>query len=110
MAYYEKHIFICTNEKDGGRKCCAQANAYELCKYAKKQLKNSDLAGPGKVRVSFSGCLGRCSEGPALVIYPQQIWYTYQNKHDIDDIIEHDILHDQRVKRLLLPQEPVLGD
>lgn len=110
MSYYEKHIFFCINEKDEGRKCCAQADAKAMCQFTKKQLKTLGLAGPGKIRVSFSGCLGRCAEGPVAVIYPEQIWYTYRSQADVENIITQDLLANKRVPHLLLNQEPVASD
>jgi (2Fe-2S) ferredoxin len=43
--------------------------------------------GPNKIRVSASGCLGRCKLGPCVVIYPENKWFTYQNRSDVDRII-----------------------
>jgi (2Fe-2S) ferredoxin len=104
--YYQKHIFFCINQRDSGRQCCANHNAKALHEYAKKRLKSIDLSIIGDIRVNQSGCLGRCKEGPVLVIYPEGTWYTYANEQDIDEIIDQHILKQQPVKRLLLPQNP----
>ena len=101
--YYQKHIFFCVNQREEGRQCCANKNASALCEYAKKRIKMLGLSGMGKIRVNQSGCLGRCKEGPVLVIYPDGIWYTYTNEQDIDAIIEEHLLNGRKVKRLLLP-------
>lgn len=69
----------------------------------KTKLLELGLHGPGKIRVSKSGCLGRCSEGPCIVIYPEAVWYTYASKADIDEIINSYLLAGQPVERLLLP-------
>jgi (2Fe-2S) ferredoxin len=99
--YYDKHLFFCVNQRDGGRQCCANKHAQALREYAKNRLNMLDLSKVGNVRVNQSGCLGRCSEGPVLVIYPEGIWYTYANEQDIDEIIDH-ILKQKVVERLLL--------
>lgn len=89
MNYYNQHVFFCINEKDNGKKCCGPQNAKEMCAYAKAQLLDLQIAtGKGFVRVSSSGCLGRCSLGPCIVIYPQGVWYTYSSKEDIENIIK----------------------
>jgi len=54
------------------------------------------------VRVNNAGCLERCELGPAMVIYPEGIWYHYDSEADVDEIIESHILKDRRVERLLL--------
>ncbi len=102
MSFYEKHLFFCTNQKEGGKKCCQDAGATDFMAYAKQRIHDLGLAGPGKIRVSQSGCLGRCSLGPCLVVYPEGVWYTYHNKADIDEIIEQHLLQGQAVSRLYL--------
>ena len=48
----------------------------------------------------MAGCLGRCDEGPVLVVYPEETWYTYLDKEDIDEIIEQHIQQGNIVERL----------
>lgn len=105
MSYYKKHVFICTNKRDNGRQCCADNNAIELCHYAKAKIKALQQQGKGKIRINNAGCLDRCSEGPTLVIYPDNIWYHYQTQADIDEIIEQHVLQGNIVERLLLPNQ-----
>lgn len=104
MSYYQKHIFFCTNVKSADRKCCSQGNAVTMQQKAKEKLKQLGLHGEGKIRVSSSGCLGRCDLGPAMVIYPEGTWYTYHSESDIDEIIEQHVVKGIAVKRLLLPK------
>lgn len=109
MAYYQHHVFFCTNQRDGGRPCCANQAAQELRDYAKARIKAAGVAGPGKVRVNNAGCLDRCEEGPVIVVYPEGVWYTYVDRADIDEIIEEHLLHGRIVKRLLLPSAPTMA-
>jgi (2Fe-2S) ferredoxin len=60
------------------------------------------MHGPGKIRVSKSGCLGRCNSGPCIVIYPEGIWYSYSSFEDIDRIIESHLLGGIQVSDLLM--------
>ena len=102
MNYYQKHVFICTNQRDNGRECCAQKNAAELLQYAKLKIKNLKQDGKGKIRINNAGCLDRCSEGPVLVIYPDGVWYRYNTTEDIDEIIDQHVLNGRIVERLVL--------
>jgi (2Fe-2S) ferredoxin len=86
--HFTKHIFVCTNQKASGKTCCADTGGDAYFKYLKKALKSEGLSGPGKIRVSPSGCLGRCKLGPCLVIYPEGVWYTYASTDDLDEIIQ----------------------
>jgi (2Fe-2S) ferredoxin len=90
--HYRKHVFICTNQKAPGKTCCANTGGALFFKYFKKALKAHGINGPGEVRVSQSGCLGRCSLGPCLVIYPEGVWYTYTSVDDLDEIITQHLL------------------
>lgn len=102
MSYYQRHFFFCINQRDNKR-CCGE-KAIDYCLYAKQKLKEAGLHRAGMYRVSHSGCLGRCEQGPLLVIYPEGIWYSYQTHRDIDEIIEQHVLKGKIVKRLQLPE------
>lgn len=101
MSFYKKHVFFCTNQKENGRKCCQMGEASEMCRYTKAEVKTLGLHGEGGVRVSQSGCLGRCKAGPNIVIYPEGVWYTYKDQADIDEILQEHILNNRVVTRLL---------
>lgn len=102
MTYYSKHIFLCTNKKAPGNQCCANAGGEPFFEYLKTKLLELDLHGPGKVRVSKTGCLGRCSSGPCIVIYPENVWYTYASFDDLDLIIDNYLVAGKPVESLLI--------
>ena len=101
MSYYKRHIFFCTNQRADGSACCAQHGAQALRDYAKQRTKELGIAGKeGCVRVNSAGCLNRCDEGPVAVVYPDNVWYTFVDKEDIDEIVEQHLLHGRVVERL----------
>jgi len=102
MGYYQRHVFFCTNDRgpDADRPSCAQCGSARLRDYAKQRVKELGLHGPGQVRVNNSGCLDRCEEGPACVVYPEGVWYTYVDEFDIDEIIESHLVGGVPVERL----------
>jgi (2Fe-2S) ferredoxin len=105
MSYYERHIFFCTNEREPDangvtRPFCKGKNASAMRDYAKKKAKSLGLNGEGKLRVNNAGCLDRCEEGPCAVVYPEAVWYTYVDEHDIDEIVESHLKNGQVVERL----------
>lgn len=93
---------MCTNQKSTGKVCCANANPEVFFDYLKTRLLELELYGPGQVRVSKSGCLGRCSSGPCVVIYPEGVWYRYESMADIDEIIVKHLINNERVTQLLI--------
>lgn len=105
MTYYTKHVLMCTNQKVAGKQCCANSGGEEFFSHMKTRLLELDMHGPGKIRVSKSGCLGRCSSGPCIVIYPEGIWYTYETVEDIDQIVDKYLVDGKPVEQLLINQE-----
>ena len=104
-SYYERHIFFCLNERTNGEECCAQHDAKAGFDRCKQLVKQANLSGAGKVRVNKSGCLDRCSAGPVAVVYPEAVWYTYVDAHDIDEIVESHLKNGRVVERLLTPPQ-----
>jgi (2Fe-2S) ferredoxin len=79
------HVFVCTNDRGGERKSCADRNS----QLVKEQLKEAlDAKGwKGKVRVSTSGCMGVCTQGANVMIYPQKLWFAEVSPDDVDAIV-----------------------
>ena len=101
MSYYQRHVFFCCNQREpGDRPCCADKGAQAMRDYAKKKVKALGMDGEGKVRINQAGCLDRCEEGPCIVVYPEAVWYTYVDRHDIDEIVEEHLKHGRIVQRL----------
>lgn len=98
--FYEKHVFFCTNQRDGGRACCMDLGAAPAQKHAKHRIKELGLNGAGKIRINQAGCLDRCDGGPVMVVYPDAVWYTYVDTSDIDEIIDAHLINGQVVERL----------
>lgn len=102
MSHYNRHVFVCTNQKPAGKPCCANTGGEEFFDYLKTRLLELDMFGPGKIRVSKSGCLGRCASGPCIVVYPEGLWFRYESEADIDTIIETCLVNNQIAENLLI--------
>lgn len=101
MSYYKRHLFFCTNKREGERRpSCANCGSVKMRAHAKQKIRKLGLAGPGGVRVNSAGCLDRCEEGPVLVIYPEGTWYTYVDEEDLDELIEEHVVAGREVARL----------
>lgn len=101
LAYYKKHLFICTNKRTNFR-CCAQGDSAALHEYAKRRARAVNAQEIGRIRINRAGCMGRCEHGPVAVVYPDGAWYAYRTKADIDEIISEHIVNNRPVERLLL--------
>ena len=100
MSYFKHHVFFCTNQRQAGENCCNNYRADEMRAYAKDKIKELKLSGKGRIRINNAGCLDRCDDGPVLVVYPDETWYTYVDKSDIDEIITEHLQHGRVVERL----------
>jgi (2Fe-2S) ferredoxin len=100
MSFYAHHVFFCCNQRKNGEACCEDHGASELRAYAKDKVKALKLSGEGKVRINQAGCLDRCELGPVMVVYPDETWYTYVDKADIDEIVEEHFKNGRVVERL----------
>ena len=104
MAKFDHHIFICTNERDDSatRPSCRPSGGKKLKDAFKEALKDAGLK--HTVRANESGCLDQCEHGPAIVIYPEAIWYGFVKLKDVPEIVTEHILHGRPVERLRLPE------
>ena len=98
---FEYHIFICQNQRPEGheRGCCLSKGSDKLLNYMKARLKE---LGVQNLRVNKAGCMDQCEKGPALVIYPQGVWYTPKSIEDMEEIIQSHILSKKQVSALLM--------
>jgi (2Fe-2S) ferredoxin len=103
MAPFEKHIFICCNQRplDHLRGSCDPDADDGLQKAFKKALAERGLN--RRVRANKSGCLDQCEHGPTVVVYPYAVWYGGVREEDITEIIEQHVIGGAPVERLRLP-------
>ena len=82
---YVSHVFVCTNDRRGESKSCSDNNS-QLVKAKLKDIVNEN-SWKGKVRISTSGCMGLCVNGPNVMIYPQKVWFSEVSPDDVDEIV-----------------------
>ncbi len=69
---YICHVFVCTNNRHGERKSCADGGNEALKDFLKEGIEKRGWK--TRVRVSSSGCMGLCARGPNVILYPEGIW------------------------------------
>ena len=80
-------IFICINERPPGeRECCHAKDSEALQRHLKALVKEHGLR--GRVRVSKSGCMDRCEQGPNVMVFPDNLWYSHVTLEDADLIFQ----------------------
>ncbi len=102
---YQRHVFICTNQREPGhpRGCCMEKGSAEVRERFKAALKERRLH--GRMRANAAGCLDSCEYGVSLVVYPDNVWYGGVTVADVDEIIESHLVGGVPVARLLIPDK-----
>ncbi|NUO83126.1 (2Fe-2S) ferredoxin domain-containing protein [candidate division KSB1 bacterium] len=97
---FEKHIFICTNQRppDNPKGCCASKNSEAIAAKFKEELHKRGLK--GKMRANKAGCLDMCELGPTVVVYPEGVWYKHVTLEDVEEIIDSHLMGGKVVERL----------
>jgi NADH:ubiquinone oxidoreductase subunit F (NADH-binding)/(2Fe-2S) ferredoxin/NAD-dependent dihydropyrimidine dehydrogenase PreA subunit len=88
-----KWIAVCM-----GTGCTSSASA-ELGEALREELKKRNLE--GQIEVRRTGCFGFCEQGPIVVVYPGETFYTRVKPSDVRAIVEEHVLNGRLVERLL---------
>lgn len=98
---YEKHLFICTNQRPAGaRISCGEAYGLALVAAFKKAILHHGLN--TEIRAQRTGCMETCELGPSIVVYPEGIFYGHVQLSDVDEIVSEHLLNNRVVERLKL--------
>ena len=72
MEPYSRHVLVCT-----GDFCSPDRRGRQLYSLLAELLAREDLLfGPTRVKRGETPCLGVCTNGPIVVVYPEAIWYS----------------------------------
>jgi (2Fe-2S) ferredoxin len=83
-----RHIFVCGSFRASGEPqgICNKKGSVGLLNYLEGELTDRGMT---DVFVSLTTCLKVCDRGPAMVIYPDNIWYGGVESEDaIDEILD----------------------
>lgn len=106
------HVFVCT-----GKSCSAVDSADVKLAFERELLVRGILFGKekkgknprGTVIVTECASVGFCAIGPAVMVYPDGIWYAQVGKEDVPEIVEEHLLNGRVVERLALLKVPSEG-
>lgn len=82
------HIFVCSSSRLTGelKGFCAQNEGLGILESIVEEVQDRMI--DSEVMVTNTGCLGLCSMGPVVMIYPEQIWYGKVTPDDVEEIMD----------------------
>jgi sirohydrochlorin cobaltochelatase len=89
----KKHVLVCINGD------CADRGSIALAEGLRKELKVAGLS--REVRVTKTSCMGRCGEGPTVVVYPDGVWYRGVRPEDARSLVAEHLAEERLVSRLV---------
>ncbi len=100
MKAYEKHLFVCINQRPEGapRICCGEETGIAIVARFKELIAEHRLK--TKVRAQRASCFDWCEQGPIITVYPEGIMYGKISLGDVDEIFNSHILNNVHVDRL----------
>jgi (2Fe-2S) ferredoxin len=88
MSSYSRHILICT-----GQYCDPEGKAAVI--YRKLPVLLGEMGqydNPQRVKRGTCPCLGVCSGGPLLVVYPDGVWYCHVDETLLARIVDEHLI------------------
>ena len=101
----EKHVFVCVQNRPPShpRPSCSQQKCSEIAEEFYWQLQQRQLF--DKVQVTTSSCLGPCSEGSSVLVYPEGILYGRVKKEDVATIFDQHLEKNNPVENLMVSKD-----
>jgi (2Fe-2S) ferredoxin len=80
------HILVCNSYRIAGdaQGACNKKNAPALIQYIMEGAADRGL----DVTVSSTGCLNVCTQGPVMVLHPNNYWYGAITEDTVDEILD----------------------
>lgn len=96
----ERHVFVCMQERpaDHPRGSCAAHDCKGVYEEFMYQWQQRELW--GRYKLTYSGCVGPCKNGPNVLVYPDSVLYSGVRREDVATIIETHILGGRPVPEL----------
>ena len=94
------HVFVCTQQRPPGHPhgSCGQRGCGAVYEEFLWQLQQRNLF--NSVQVTATGCMGPCSDGPSVLVYPEGILNAKVQKEQVADIFDQHLVAANPVESL----------
>lgn len=106
------HVFVCTGKSCSARNSAEVRDAFEQELKSRGVLFGREVKGKnskGSIVLTECASVGFCSIGPAVMVYPEGIWYAQVQVADVAEIVEAHLMNGRVVERLALMKLPATG-
>jgi (2Fe-2S) ferredoxin len=103
------HVFVCTGKSCSARDSAEVLEAFESDLKERGLLFGREAKGKnphGSIIVTSCASVGFCAIGPAVMVYPDGVWYAQVRAADVREIVEEHLLNNRVVGRLALARIP----
>ena len=100
QAILTHHIFVCTGKSCAGNQSEATFDALrqELKQQGLLYGKHGSMS--GRVVLTTCGSVGLCASGPAVLVYPEGVWYHQVTPADVPELVQC-LIEGKRLTRLI---------
>ncbi len=104
-AAVRRHVFVCNGTS------CTAAGAADVKAAFEQELEARKLRygklskgrnPEGPIVLTDCGSVGFCSVGPAVLVYPEGVWYANVTPEDVPEIVSEHVCEGRKVERLAL--------
>ncbi|HEY8831195.1 MAG TPA: (2Fe-2S) ferredoxin domain-containing protein [Gemmatimonadaceae bacterium] len=97
MEPYSRHVLVCT-----GDFCSPDRRGRQIYSLLASLLEREGLLfGPQRVKRGETPCLGVCSNGPIIVVYPEGTWYSEVTPTLLERIVVEHLKHGKPVEEAI---------
>ena len=106
MAKPTRYVFVCGNTRPPGhpKGCCSDRGSGAVLEKFHEIRDREKLYETFRI-ISTSSCMGPCSAGPTVCVFPDDVWYGQVTPGDVEEIVNQHLKKGKPVKRLFIPKE-----
>lgn len=97
------HFLVCSNQRPQGhpRGCCAEKGSMDVLTALSGRLQETEKFDVAMLSMVQS-CLGPCSLGPIVIVYPDNVWYGQMDAEKAKQVFDSHVNDGKPVESLVL--------
>ena len=106
MAKPRYYVLVCGNKRPEGhpKGSCSDRGFQAVLDKIFEVMDREQLKGKVKI-IRTASCMGTCSAGPTIAVFPDNVWYGPVKPGDVEEIFDHHLKKGRPLKRLFIPEE-----